>query len=214
MSRAPQLGSARERRLGLAAVVGGVVGILYFPLHALAFLRTDDGMEGLLPWADRGYDLLGPLLDWDDVDTVYKTYGKIMVVITLGLLLGLAGLWSRRRSRAEGVERWAYRIAFVGYSLLVIGTFVEYWTRYLDFGFGAFTAPGFLVSVVGSTLLGIALLRRGAAPRLACWLLALAAPLLVAGTALFGHLSAGLLPLDVAWIVLGVWLASPDAPEA
>ena len=187
MSRPSQHNASRERRLGLAAVIGGLVGILYFPLHALAYFRTDEGTEGLLPWADRGHDLLGPLLDWDDVDTVYKTYGKVMVIVVLGLLLGLAGLWSRRRSEAKGLERWAYRMAFVGYSLLVVGTFVEYWTPYLDFGFRAFSGPGFLVSVLASTLLGIALLRRRAAPRLAGWLLALAIPLLLAVTALFGH---------------------------
>lgn len=189
------------------------MGILYFPLHALAYLQTEEGSEGILKWSDGGRDLLGPLLDWDDVDTVYKTYGKVMVVVTLGLFLGLVGLWRRRRPEAAGIERWGFRVALVGYALLVVGTFVEYWTPYLDFGFIAFSAPGFLLSLVGSTLLGIGLLRRRAAPRLPSRLLALALPLFLLGAALFGHASAGLLPLDVAWIALGLSLASASGRE-
>ena len=194
--------------MGLAAVAGGVVGILYFPLHSLAYFASEGGSEGVVKWADSGRDLLGPLLEWDSADTVYRTYGKVYLVVVLAFLLGLVALRGRRAGEAEGLERWSFRVALAGYALLVVGAVVEYWTPYLDFGFLAFTGPGVLLGLIGSTLLGITLLRRDAAPRAGAWLLALSIPLVFGLTALIGHLSAGLVPLDLAWIVLGWWLWS------
>jgi hypothetical protein len=72
----------------------------------------------------------------------------------------------------------------------------------------AFTGPGVLLALVGSTLLGIALLRARAAPRGPALLLAGCVPPTLILVALLGHLSTGLLPLDAAWIGLGAWLRS------
>ena len=187
-----ELARAWERRFGAAAVIGGIVGILYFPFHALAYFATDDGSEsqGAVKWAGGGRDLLEPLLDWDSAVTVYRTWGRVGLVAVLGLALGLVALWRRRRDEAQGLERWGFRVALVGYALLVVGFFTEYWTPYLDFGFMAFTGPGILITLIGSTLLGIALVRGRSVPRLPAWLLALAIPLVRVTTALLGHLSA------------------------
>lgn len=208
--------SGRTRPLGAAAVVGGVVGILYFPLHSLAYFATEDGgdSQGALGWADSARDLLEPLLDWDTADTVYRTWGKLGLVAVLGLALGLVGLWSSRRQPAGPSERWGFRIALVGYWLVVVGFITEYWTPYLDFGFNAFTGPGTLVALVGSTILGIALLRRRSPLGPARSLLALAIPLTFAMVALFGHLSAGLVPLELAWILVGLRLLREPPAQA
>ncbi len=208
-----RLAPSTQRRFGLAATAGGILGILYFPLHALAYFATEDGAEsqGAIKWADSGRDLLEPLLDWSSADTVYKTYGKVYSIVVLGLVLGFLALWARRAGQAQGVERWGFRIALVGYPLFLLGAVVEYWTPYLDFGFLAFSAPGFLLTLIGSTLLGIGLLRRAAAPRFGAWLLALAVPLALVLTGLSGHLSGGLVGLDLAWIVLGRSLWSSRA---
>ena len=211
-----RLAPATERRLGLAAVGGGTLGILYFPLHSLAYFATEDGADsqGAIKWADSGRDLLEPLLDWGSADTVYKTYGKVYLFVILGLVLGFLALWARRAGQAQGVERWGFRIGLVGYPLALLGAVVEYWTPYLDFGFLAFSAPGVLLTLIGSTVLGIALLRRRAASRFGAWLLALALPLTLVLTGLIGHLSGGLVGLDLAWIVLGAWLGRGIAPDA
>jgi hypothetical protein len=200
--------------MGLAAIVGGIVGILYFPLHSLAYFATEGGTEGPIKWSESGRDLLEPLLDWDSADTVYRTYGKVSLVVVLGFVLGLVALRARRAGQAQGLERWAFGIAFFGYALFLVGVVVEYWTPYLDFGFLAFSAPGVLLTILGSTLLGIALLRRHAVTRAGAWLLALSIPLFFAMTAIVGHLSGGLLPLDLAWIVIGWWIWSGMAPRA
>ncbi len=164
--------------------------------------------RGVVKWADAGRDLLGPLLDWTSADTVYRMYGKVYLVVVLGLLLGLIALRGHRAGEAEGLERWSFRVALAGYGLLVVGAVVAYRTPYLDFGFLAFTGPGVLLALVGSTLLGITLLRRDAVSRAGAWLLTLSIPLVFGLTALLGHLSAGLVPLDLAWMVLGWWLWS------
>ena len=134
-------------------------------------------------------------------------------MVVLGFLLGLVALLARRAGEVRALERWASRIALVGYALLVVGAVVEYWTPYLDFGFMAFSGPGVLVGLLGSSLLGIALLRRKAVPRGGAWLLALSIPLLFAMLVLVGHLSGGLLPLDLAWLLIGWWLWSAESTE-
>lgn len=59
--------------------------------------------------------------------------------------------------------------------------------------------PGLLVGLIGSTILGIALLRSGYRSRVTGWLLALAIPLWFIGSIVFGHNSLGVIPLFVAW---------------
>lgn len=71
--------------------------------------------------------------------------------------------------------------------------------------------PGLLLSLVGSTMLGIALVRSPQRPRLTGWLLALAFPLWLAGSAVLGHNSIGLLALWVAWAATGWRLWRPEA---
>jgi hypothetical protein len=100
-----RLSRATQDRMGLAAVVGGVVGILYFPLHSLAYFASEGSSDGVVKWADAGRDLLARLLDWSSADTVYRTYGKVYLVVVLGLFLGLIALRGRRAGEAEGLEQ-------------------------------------------------------------------------------------------------------------
>jgi hypothetical protein len=195
-----------RRRFGLAAVVGGVVGLLYWPLHSLAYFATEDGhdSEGVLQPTQWLRKPLEPLLDWSSPDTVYVAYGAVVVVPAVGFLLGLLAVDATVPESRTRLERWGFRLAVVGNVIAILGTVVEYWLRQVDLGF-AIGAPGLLVLLVGSTLFGIGLLRGSAAPRLGGWLLALSIPLVLACTILIGHLSAGLVPLDLAWIVLGRW---------
>ncbi len=78
-----------------------------------------------------------------------------------------------------GFEKWAWRIALTGYMWAVVDVFCDYWTQwatynaFFDIAF-LITVPGLLLVLVlvGSTLLGIALLRNGFRPRGAAVLLA------------------------------------------
>lgn len=210
------------RRSGMAAIAAGVIGILLGPLHALAYFATEDGStsQGLLRWNASGRAALEPLLSWGSADTVYTTYGKAALLVIAGFTAGLLAMRAARSSVARGVERWGLRVATVGYPLLLAGVVVEYWTPYLEAGFLLLSVPGLLLTLVGSTLLGVGLLRARVGPPAARWLFALSLPLVVLMSAIIGHLTAGLLALDLAWIVAGAafvrdgriaWQAVPAA---
>ena len=207
-----------RRWAGLAAVVGGVVGLLYWPLHALAYFATESGSdsEGILKPTEWLREPLGSLLDWSSPDTVYVTYGKIIIVPAAGFLLGLLAVRSTLPAVTARLERWGLLISIVGNVVVLVGLVIEYWLELVDLGF-AIDGPGFVVLLAGLTMLGIGMIRERAAPRVGAWLLALVIPSVLGCTLLIGHLSAGLIPLDLAWIVLGWWAWSDgraDLPQA
>ena len=187
-------------------VVAGVVGLLYWPLHSLAYFATDDGRdsEGVLRPTEWLQKPLEPLLDWSSPDTVYVTYGTLAMIPAVGFLLGLLAVHATPPEATTRLERWGFRIALVGNLVAILGILVEYWLQQVDVGF-AISGPGLAILLVGSTLFGIGRLRVDAAPRAGAWLLALSIPLLLGCTVLIGHLSTGLIPLDLAWISLGWW---------
>jgi hypothetical protein len=80
-------------------------------------------------------------------------------------------------------ETWVWRLVLTGYVLACAGAFLDYWTQWTGtynvlFQVGwIVTLPGLLLTMVGSTVLGMTLLVRGSAPRLPALLLALAIPL-------------------------------------
>ena len=84
----------------------------------------------------------------------------------------------------------------------------------VDAGFMALMLPGMLIGAIGSTMLGIALLRAGDAPRLTAWLLALTFPLLLALSTMLGHNGIALVPLFVAWAVPGWQLWRVESARA
>ena len=194
---------------GLAALVGGMIGILYFPFHASAYFATQDGAAGLdapwvAGWAEPFARVFDPLLTFAPPHEVYTTFGKILVLVVLGFLAGVLALHSRQGARAGRLEKWGFRVLLLGSVLGTVGAFGEYYTPYLDFSFLAFSAPGILLLMFGSLLFGIGTLRAAMVPRLGPWLLTLGGfPGIVLMTLLVGHLSGGLLLLDFAWVVLG-----------
>ncbi len=163
------------------------VGLVGGQLHALARHNTVDGRGDLdLPltaaWSDPARKALAPLLDWANPDVVYLTYGKLWFPVFVAFTL--AALVVHRHRTAHGFEKWAWRIALTGYVWACVAVFGDYWLQWgahpaeplltITFVVGL---PGLLLTVVGSSLLGIALLRRGFRPRASAWLLVLTFPL-------------------------------------
>ena len=194
---------------GLAALVGSVIGILYFPLHATAYFATQDGASSLdapwvAAWAEPFARVFDPLLTFAPPGQVYITYSKVSILVVLGYLAGVLALHSRQGAHAGRLEKWGFRVLLVGTVLGTLGAFGEYYTPYFEFFFVAFAPPGFLLMMFGSLLFGIGTLRARMAPRLGAWLLTIGGfPGIVVMTVLVGHLSGGLLLLDFAWVVLG-----------
>jgi hypothetical protein len=191
--------------LGRIAFLAACVGTVLGPVHALARFATHDGAGDLSSplvrwWAVPAAHTFRPLLDWGGADTVYLTYGKLWAPV---LLAATVYAFAVRRSRTPvGLELWGWRIALPGYVLACAAVLGEYWTPWLDQTFQFVALPGVLVSVIGSTVLGIALLRRGVRPRTTGWLLAT----WIAGFVLFDTviaMGAALVPMLWAWGVAG-----------
>ena len=121
----------------------------------------------------------------------------------------------RRRRAPVGVEKWAWRVALTGYTLACVSVAAEYWTQWgsmddglLDIVFLA-TIPAMLLTMLGSTFLGVVLLRRGL--RLPAWLLTLAFPLVfvISAVTSLGNVA---LPIAFAFGILGRRIALAEAP--
>jgi len=176
-----------QRKVGLFAWVMAWVGLVVGQFHAMARHQTVDGKEDLKlwltrVWSDPARDFFSPLLDWSTPDRVYLTYGKIWLPVFIAFTT--CAFVVHRRRTPTGYEKWAWRIAFTGYVWAIAGVFGDYWLQWgttinnglLDVTFLA-TLPGVLLTLLGSSLLGIALLRDPTVPRLPAWLLTLTLPL-------------------------------------
>jgi len=171
----------QQARLTRWAWLTALATLVIGQLHALARFRTEDGKPDLdLPltgwWAEPAERVFSPLLDWAGPDTVYLTYGKWWLV-ALGVTAA-AGFMTMRLRAPYGVEKWGWRIFLTGYVLLALGAGTYYWGQWTTYNvledIGLWMdLPGALLSTIGGTVLGIALLRRGAKPRLAAVLLLL-----------------------------------------
>ena len=170
----------RRRAVGGYAWWAAWVGLVVGQLHALARYRTADGKGDLespltRAWAEPAGRALRPLVDWADPDVVYLAYGKIWLPVFLGFLL--CALVVRRLRQPRGFEKWAWRVVLVGYTWAVVGVGADYWLQWghgnadlLDITFLA-TLPALLITLIGSTVLGIALVKNGLRPRISAWLL-------------------------------------------
>lgn len=204
-----------QARIGRFAWAAAWCGLVIGQLHALARHNTADGKEDLETWTTRVWSdparsALRPLLDWADPDTVYLTYGKLWLPVFVAFTLCAFVVHARRRP--SGFETWAWRVALTGYVYACFSVVLDYWTQLTDYN--AFFDPAFLIglpsvplTMVGSTMLGISLLRRGFRPRLTGWLLALAIPLTVVVSA-FTSLGNVILPIAFAFGVAGRRLAA------
>ncbi|HET6625304.1 MAG TPA: hypothetical protein VFG63_02845 [Nocardioidaceae bacterium] len=176
-----------QRLIGRLAWVMAWVGLVVGQLHAMARHATSDGAEDLaLPltraWSEPVSDVLSPLLGWASADTVYLTYGKIWVFVFLAFTLCAFVVYRRRQP--AGFEKWVWRVLLTGYVAATVSVFGQYygqWTSYNMLGDLSFalTVPSLLVVMLGSTVLGIALLRNRFRPRATAALLALQIPLAV-----------------------------------
>ena len=170
-----------QRLIGRCAWVAAWVGLAAGQLHALSRHATAAGAEDLaLPataaWAVPAAKALSPLLGWGDPDLVYVTYGKIWFPLFLAFTLCAFVIYKLRRPGLW--ETWVWRVTLTGYVLACAGVFLDYWTQWTGnynvlFEVGwMVSVPALLLTMVGSTVLGVTLLVRASVPRLPALLLA------------------------------------------
>lgn len=194
-------------RVSLAAAL---LGSFVAPIVAVSYLHTPEGIESLDQpsvafWAKPATDLLAPLLDGAGADRVYLVGTQLMGAIWLATLA--AAIATARRRSPVGLERAWWSIALIGYvwfavGLVGFGVLADLLSPAhpaADSVFMAAMLPGLLTSLIGSSLLGVALVRARYPVRGASWLLALAVPLWLFANLVVGHNSIGLLPLLWAW---------------
>lgn len=209
--------STYYRFSGGAAMLGGLIGIANIPLLALSYFATADGAEfaqapAVAGWVKVAQPLLKPLLSFGTADEVYFAYGKVMLLVFLGLLAGLLALHTYQASHAGRLEKIGFGVTLVSLLLFLGGVIGAYYVgpmapAVLDFSFFAFLLPGLLTMLIGPLLLGIGTLQAHLAPRLGGWLLLLGgAPGMLLTRRVVGHNSGGLFMLYLAWLVIGYWL--------
>ncbi len=220
------------RLLGLYCVVSSFAVLVVSPLLALAYFATKDGAESLGTstvsfWADPARDEAGRLLTFASADHVYGTYLQLFALLFPAVMLCALAAKARRPIEVRGLERWGWRVALLGYTLLMAGLVIAFFietanhfvkmstsgTSPLNIAFLSLLLPGVILSSAGSTVLGIGLVRASYMPRVTGWILVFAFPLWIAGSFVLGHNSLGLVPLFVAWAFSGwrFWSAVPSA---
>lgn len=211
----------------IAALLGSIVA----PIVAVSYLHTPEGIESLDQpsvafWANPVAELLAPLLDGAGVDLVYLVGTQLMAAIWLATLP--AAIATARQRSPVGIERAWWSITLVGYLWFAVGLvgfgvlagLLSPAHPAADAVFMAAMLPGLLTSLIGSSLLGVALVRARYPARGASWLLALAVPLWLFANLVIGHNSIGLVPLLWAWalasrsVVLASRQARPPALRA
>jgi hypothetical protein len=207
------------RLVGLYAALAAVAAVLLAPLLALSYFGIESGAEELengtvSAWADPARDLAGGLLTWASPERVYGTYVQAFALLFPAVFLCARAVRARRPVTRARLERFGWRIVFVGYGLASIGLTAAFFVLFagsaadavLNVLFLALMFPGMAISAIGSTTLGIALLRGGYSPKLTAWLLALALPSMIVIPDVLGHNSLGMLPVFAAWGASGLAL--------
>jgi hypothetical protein len=213
------------RLAGIYAPLAAIGATILSPLLALAYFDTAEGAQELeagsvSAWAEPARDLFGTLLTWASPERVYATYVQLFALLFPAIFLCARAIRARRPVTIGRLERWGWRLAVFGYGLLSLGLLaagaalidssaaVKGSTAYsiLDAVFMALMLPGMAVSVLGSTILGIALLRARFQPWATAAFLAAAFPALFLLSMLLGHNGLALLPLFFAWGIAGLAL--------
>jgi hypothetical protein len=194
------------------AIAAAALALVAAPLLALSYFAIGDGKKELdtptvSAWADPARRLAGGLVTFASADRVYATYIQLFALLLPAILLSALSARSLRPQRISRPERWGWRLALTGYLLLALGIAgaallligASPSGTAVNIPFVSLVLPGVLLSTIGSTTLGIALLRARFARSSTAWLLAFAFPLWFVGSFVLGHNSIGLLPLFVAW---------------
>jgi hypothetical protein len=195
------------RRLAGATLAGFVVFLLAAPLIALSWHATDSGApDGAAPvvraWEEPARDLLRPVLGLASPQAMYQALGLTFVVAGAGMVCGALLLGRLRRGAAARGERVCRRLVVGAQTVLLVGTLTVFLTG-SDLAFLALMVPGMLLTLVGSTALGISLLRHRARPVATGVWLATAVPVFITLSTLAGHNAIGLLAVVAAWATLG-----------
>lgn len=208
--------------LATATLAGLGVFVLASPLLAMAYHATADGAEFGEPavvqaWTEPARQALGPLLEFARPELVYQVYGLVLSVSALGLVCAALALARARRGRDRRGERVCRRVATAGYGLMVVGTLVTFVVPeggLANLAYLGLLVPGMLATLLGTTAVGVTMLRRRVGPPVARVLLTAAVPGFAAVSTVGGHNAVGMAFVFAGWAMVAWWLLrQPPAPS-
>ena len=193
------MSSAPVRFGGLAAILGGVLGIVLTPMLTYLWAANSD---------------------------VYGYFGRVYFFVFIGCLLGLVGLYAQRRTSigslttSDDAEGWVFVLMLGGLLLSLVGDILEYWGGSPGEDFTQLRVKGFTIEICGlllvlfgSVAFGLVYRRANFLPRFMPWLLIAAGPLGVVLS--IPHIPSGTMFLFCcAWVVLGYLLLTGKVASA
>lgn len=212
----------QTRRLATTTLAGLGVFVVASPLLAMAYHATPDGAEFGEPsvvraWTEPARDLLRPLLEFARPELVYQVYGLVLSVSAVGLVCGAVALARTRRGQARRGERICVRVAIAGYALMVLGTLSTFLVPdggLADLSYLGLLVPGMLMTLLGTTAVGIAMLRRRVGPMAARVLLTAAIPGFALVSTIGGHNAVGMSFVFAGWATVAWWLMRRAKPTS
>ncbi len=216
MSRPFRFSPTTERRIVRATWILAWFGLVAGQLHALSRHATPEGSNDLASspltrvWSVPASQALAPLLGWSDPYTVYVTYGKLWIPVYAAFTLCAFVVRSHRHP--SGAELWGWRLTLTAMTLMTVSIVGDYLTPWMDLSFMVLGIPSAVLSLVGSPLLGVSLLRNGFRPKITAWLLILSLPSMLAITQVTSLGSADL-PVAFGWALAGSHLLATRAHE-
>ncbi len=203
--------SATARAAGLAAMIGGVLGLLLAPAMVIVKYQTGWSVIPKPAWIGVVEPALESVFTFATPVRLWVIYGSICSVALVLMFAGLIAFVSRLGRERPGARPWGWWIMIVGLALVIPGDLVHTLTWHQD----GLTVPtpgtnplantayavhmmGMNFVLIGSLWAGISALRRGDRPR---WL-GIALLLIAPGAVL---LSLTLLPTSPSG---GLWMFS------
>jgi hypothetical protein len=208
MTQSSENPAARVVTARVGVVVGGLVCVTVTPQFALAYFRSYGFREGEIAnaWIRQ--------VDWPtwvsglDAIATYKRYGVIFGFALAVVVFSLAVVVHSRKGKGKW-ERRGWRVAVGGLGAVAIGSLSEYGISEDLFdagnGFGL-ELLGFLLIMIGTPILGLALSREAGVGRIKAVGIALIGPIgVIGGLVINGHLPSGpAMPIIVAAMVVGI----------
>lgn len=197
---------------GLAALLGGLVALALTPPLASAYHLAYSEPP---PWFLPLIPLLGPLLDFGPISSVYNIYGRWFALVYLLALPGFQGLRQLQQPSPWSLADISWKILVLALILTCIGVAGDYW---FDGAGWTLTLLGLLILLIATTVYGATLLRARVVPAWLGWSLALTGLGGFPSSLLSGHIPSGpTIAPAIGWICVGVFLlraSSRGAQEA
>src|SRR5262245_41903759 len=194
---------------GIAAIIGGLLGVALAPLLVIVKYRTGWSIIPEPWWISAATPALGQLLGFSSPVGLWVAYGSLYTVALVLMLVGLAALVGQIRRRGSQ-PRWLW-LLMLGLALVAVvhrvhtATWHEKWRTTPTPGTHPVANTGYAVHMMGMNVVllasfatGVQALRRRLLPAWLAWLFVLVAPSAVA-------LSLTILPTSPSG---GLWMFS------